>query len=445
MGGDFNCYASRLDKFLVSKSVSEKTSVCEKVPGPDGLTVEFYNCFWDLLGPKCVEVANKCFEDEELTETMKCSVTRILFKKGDRKNLKNWRPISLLNVDYKIVSKVLSFRLCKVLDSIIDPDQTCSVPGRTIASNLHTLRDILDYIERTDETGILISLDQGKAFDRVNRKFLLDLLEKYGFGSDFKKWITTLYKDANVRVIVNGFLMDRVDLRRGVQQGDSLSPLLYVQCVEALARQIRDNPSIEGFLLPGAKGLQYKVGLYAGDTTSFVKNYRSLVHLFKSVRIYELGSGARLNLSKTEAMWLGAWRSRTDQPLGLTWVSKIKILGVFFGEKVEKDNWEPKLKKLESHLNLCKGRSLSLVGRALLINALGLSKLNYLATTLIVPDWVKTLANGSLGIVDFSKKSNALKISSVAKLIQDPNAKSFFLLKYFWEGGWRASVGSGPF
>ena len=227
-----------------------------------------------------------------------------------------------------------------------------------IASNLHALRDILDYIERTDETGILIiSLDQETAL------FL-----------DFKKWITNLYKDANMRVILNGLLTDRVDLRRGVRQGDSLSPLLYVLCVEALACQIKNNPSIKGFLLPGAKGLQYKVGLYADDTTSFVKNYRSLVNLFKSVRIYELGSGARLNLSKTEAMWLGAWRSKTDQPLGLTWVSKIKILGVFFGEKVEQDNWEPKLKKLESHLILWKRRSLPLVRRALLINTLGLSK-----------------------------------------------------------------------
>ena len=176
-----------------------------------------------------------------------------------------------------------------------------------------------------------------------------------------------------MQIIVNVFLTERVDLRRGVRQGDSLSPLLYVLCEEALEFQIRDNPDIEGFLLPGAKGLQYKVGQYADDTTSFVKDYRSLVHLFKSVHIYGLGSGEKLNLSKTEAMWLGAWRSRTDQPCGLTWVTKMKCLGVFFGENVEQDNWLPKLKKLESHLNLWKRRSLSLVGKALLVNALGLS------------------------------------------------------------------------
>ena len=254
-----------------------------------------------------------------------------------------------------------------------------------------------------------------------------------------------------MQIIVNGFLTERLDLRKGVRQGDSLSPLLYALCMEALACQIRNNSDIEGFLLPGAKGLRYKVGQNADDTTSFVNDYRSLVHLFKSVHIYELGSGAKLNFSKTEDMWLGAWRTRTDEPLGLTWVTKMKILGVI-GENVEQDNWLPKLTKLESNLNLWKRRSLSLVGRALLVNALGLRKLNYLANILTVPDWVKTKINGiiwpfvwnkkfepvarlacycssmngSLGIVDFINKSQALKISSVAKILQDPHAKWFF-------------------
>ena len=253
-----------------------------------------------------MEVVNTCFGEEELADSVKSSVTRVLFKKGDRKDLKNWRAISLVNVDYKIGSKVLSSRLSKVLDTIIDPDQTCSIPGRSISSNLHTLRDILDYIDRTDETGILISLEQEKPFDRVNRTFFLNLLENYGFGPDFKQWIRTLFKGANMRVIVNDFLTDRVELRRGGRQGNSLSPLLYVLCVETLACQIRNNPDIEGFLLPGAKGLHYKVGQCADDTTSFVKNYRLLLSLFNSVKIYELGSGAKLNLSKTEAIWLGA-------------------------------------------------------------------------------------------------------------------------------------------
>ena len=145
-----------------------------KAPGPDGLSVEFYAKFWDRLGPYLCRVLNACFRAGEMCESMKTSNTRVIFKKGDRKDLKNWRPISLLNVDYKICSKVLSLRLSKVLEFIVDPDQTCSVPGRRITSNLHILRDVLDHIDRTNETGILISLDQEKAFDRVNRTFLLD-------------------------------------------------------------------------------------------------------------------------------------------------------------------------------------------------------------------------------------------------------------------------------
>ena len=116
-----------------------------KSPGPDGLPVEFYKCVWDLLGPLLLRVANQCFQSNSLCDSMKGSVTRLLFKKrGDRRDLKNWRPISLLNVDYKIISKVITTRLSCVLDTIVDPDQTCSVPGRAIVSNSVLLRDVLD-------------------------------------------------------------------------------------------------------------------------------------------------------------------------------------------------------------------------------------------------------------------------------------------------------------
>ena len=165
--------------FALKKMNSNKAS------GPDGLSVEFYVKFWDRLGPYLCRVLYAYYHAGEMCESMKTSNTCVIFKKGDRKNLKNWRPISLLNVNYKICSKVLSLCLSKVLEFIIDPDQPCSVPGRKITSNLHILRDVLDYIDRTNETGILISLDQEKAFDRVNRTFLLNLLSLSVFVHPF--------------------------------------------------------------------------------------------------------------------------------------------------------------------------------------------------------------------------------------------------------------------
>ena len=116
------------------------------------------------------------------------------------------------------------------------------------------MSDILDHIELTRECAILVNLDQEKAFDRANRSFLLDVLRSYGFGHDFCHWISsTFYHGA--------------PLERGVRQGDPLSPLLYVLCVEVLANLNRRSPEISGFHLPGAKGQQARVRLYADDTT----------------------------------------------------------------------------------------------------------------------------------------------------------------------------------
>ena len=303
-----------------------------KSPGPDGFSTEFYCRFWDSLGPLLLKVANECFDDGSLCDSMKGSATRLIYKKrGNIKDLKNWRPISLLNVDYKIISKAITSRLSRVLASIVDPDQTCSVPGRSISSNVVLIRDVLSYIERTDETAILVSLDQEKAFDRVDRSFLKDLLVCFGFGPDFCRWVSVFYNGAYTRLILNGWLTADIPLRRGVRQGDPLSPLLYILCVETLACHIRNCPEVRGFLLPGARGRQAKVRVYADDTTAILKDFRSLFQLFALISVYEKGSGAKLNLSKTEAMWLGAWKNRTDEPLGLTWVKKMKILGVIFG------------------------------------------------------------------------------------------------------------------
>lgn len=161
-------------------------------------------------------------------------------------------------MDYWICSKAISLSLASVLECIVNADQTCSVPGRSISSNVILLRDCLHYIEQTDETGILISLDQEKAYDRVNRSFMFKLLEHFGFGPFFVNFIRTLYNGANTWILVNDSLSKPVFLRRGVRQGDALSPLLYVLCVEVLACKIRASENIKGYLLPGARGLQFK-------------------------------------------------------------------------------------------------------------------------------------------------------------------------------------------
>ena len=147
----------------------------------------------------------------------------------------------------------------------------------------------------------LSQFDQKKAFDRVTRIFLLQLFEVYGFLPDFSRWVFTLY-NAFMQIIINDHLSSKVCLQHRVRQCDPLSPLLYVLCVEVLASLIRLSPEIEGFLLPGAQ-----CPAFCQDVFPVLKNLKSLGALLSLVDLYEKGTGAKLNKSKTEAMWLGAW------------------------------------------------------------------------------------------------------------------------------------------
>ena len=128
----------------------------------------------------------------------------VLYKKNDRLETKNWRPISLLNVNYKIATRAISGRLLAVIGKVVGTDQTCGVPGRTISENLSFIRDLIEYVEREDLSVALLSLDQEKAFDRVDWGFLLRTLERFNFGPGFCSWIKLFYTDVESAVVING-------------------------------------------------------------------------------------------------------------------------------------------------------------------------------------------------------------------------------------------------
>ena len=118
---------------------------------------------------------------------------------------KNWRPISLLNVDYKLCARTLAGRLLKVIHHVVAPDQTCGVPGRYIGENVALLRDVAQYANDLNIPVAILSLDQEKAFDRVHWHFLFSTLQKMGFGPSFIRWVELLYSDIRSSVIINGY------------------------------------------------------------------------------------------------------------------------------------------------------------------------------------------------------------------------------------------------
>ena len=222
-----------------------------KSPGLDGLPAEFYLAFWEVLDSDLAEVFNASLDSRSLPFSQSDALILLIFKKGDRLEHKNWRPISLLNVDYKLCARVLAGRLLKVIHQIVAPDQTCAVPGCFIGENVALLRDVSTHAFETGTPLAILSLDQEKAFNRVDWGFLLAVLRLMGFGPSYIRWVKLLYTDIRSAILVNGYISDCFYPSRGVHQGCSLSPLLYVLTMEVLAVNIRAHPDIVGLCLPG--------------------------------------------------------------------------------------------------------------------------------------------------------------------------------------------------
>ena len=289
-----------------------------KSPGCDGLTNAFYLKFFHLFGDVLCEVINLAYENGELSETQKQSYITLICKDETRANeMKCYRPISLLNIDYKIISKIITIRLGNVLPKIIGIDQTCSVKGRSIFDNLHLIRNVIDYVDQKNLGASFICLDQEKAFDRVSRSYMLDTLTAFGFNENFLKWIKLLYNDISSSVIVNNHISDTFPIKRGVRQGCSLSMPLYVICFEPFAHKIRNLDDIKGIKLPGSSS-EVKLSLYADDSTALLTSDSSIRKYFYWVKLFGQVSGAKINYEKSKGMYLGKWKTRSDHPFGIS-------------------------------------------------------------------------------------------------------------------------------
>jgi hypothetical protein len=258
-----------------------------KSPGYDGFPAEFYKTFWHVLEKDFEELAYEIlFVEKNTSRSMKKSIISLIPKQGDLTKCKNWRPISLIGADYKIITKALALRLAKVMGKIIEPNQTCGIPGRNIFSNLHLIRDLIDYAEFKKLPSFILTIDQEKAFDKVDRAFLLQILRKFNLGENFVSFINTLYSDVSATVLNCGFLSTSFLTERGVRQGDPLSLLLYVFVAEALALVIRADSRIEGFPLPGTRK-PLKLQQYADDSNFFAKDVKCVRYFFENLKLFE--------------------------------------------------------------------------------------------------------------------------------------------------------------
>ena len=392
VGGDWNVTLENIDK-------------------RGGYTAEFYKQFFSLLGQDLTDSLNAAFESGEMSVSQRRGVITLIPKEdSDELLLSNWRPITLLNVDYKIASKVIAKRIERVLPYLIHPDQTGFMKGRYIGQNIRLINDILRQTELQKIPGILLLLDFQKAFDTLDWSFIQKTLDLFNFGNVIKRWITTFYKNSESCVMNNGFCTNNFKLSRGVRQGCPLSPYLFILAAEVLATKVRQEQSVKGLNIFGN---EFKISQFADDTSALCDSLSSVKNLIGIVDEFGKFSGLKLNTSKTKAIWLGPWRDREDEPFNLKWTKKpVRTLGIFvsYDENGNKErNFTINARNLNTSLDIWRSRYLTLFGRVLIIKSLGIPHLVYSSSMLETPP--ETISSVTTSLFDFiwRKKPDKIK------------------------------------
>ena len=363
-----------------------------KSPGLDGYSAEFFKIFWPQLGHFFLECINECFINNCLTDSMTQGLITCLPKPGKPRNLiKNWRPISLLNTTYKIISSVLTTRLRKVLNRIISREQKGFLEGRSISDCTRIMYDLIFGCEQFNIDGLILLVDFEKAFDSLSWDFIRKTLANFNFGENFTKWITLFQEKSNSRVILNGHLSQPFPLHRCCHQGDHISPYLFILCSEYLTLAFKHTNTIEGITIHNK---EHRISQYADDTSAFLKaTEQNLKNSLKIMDWFYRKSGLKINYSKTKVIRLGPIRE-TDRRFcrenNLEWVSTFTALGIEYNTldmaNITELNILLKIDSMKKLIQLWMGRNITPVGRITVFKSLVLSKIIHLLQSLPSPN-----------------------------------------------------------
>ncbi len=369
-----------------------------KSPGLDGITTEFYQEFWPLIGNLLVNVYNESYENGNLSDSQRKSVMALIFKDGKRDDIANYRPISLTNVDYRILAFSLAERMQHVMNNIISTDQSAYIKRRYMGTNIRLVSDIIEYYDITNKSGLLLMLDFKKAFDSIEWSFMFKSLQFFNFGPSFIRWIETIYHKPVACVKNNGFISNCFGISRGIRQGCPVSALLFVICVEILGTKIRTCKSLQGFHF-GYEQKPAKITQYADDGILFLNNKTEVCSAINILETFGQLSGLILNKDKCQGFWLGKDKllQQNCTLFGIKWPYQFRCLGVYLGYDIERNilkNFVEKVNSMELILKQWEKRDLSLFGRVQIIKTYAVSKIVLPATVMCVPvEIVKRIQN----------------------------------------------------
>ena len=423
-----------------------KTSPKHRAPGLDGLPHEFYQATAEIIGPTLVTVFNEQLTRGDLIESGKTGVTRLIPKVEGIPTIQQLRPITLLNCDYKLMSKVLATRLNKILPNLLTSSQLCSRKNRTILSGVSDIISGLEYMkENRTRKGYILSLDAYKAFDKANVKLIYRIMEKMEFSPTFISWIKAMHTDAGTHLIL-GKLSRRIEVPLSLRQGDNVAMPLFLIAMEPLLKTLDRN--LEGMEVGPTR---IKSMGYVDDVQVVSSKEEDLPRVAQVFKEFEALSGMVLSKAKTKILGLGQWRDKQDWIL--QWakpVDKMKAFGVTFQNtttKTLRESWKECQESIRKCMMAWGSRSIqTLQQKTFVISTYALSKLWYLGQVLPPPEGVlqevekicrkylwqgrlehlaweelwTSKAEGGLGIPNIRCKCDALMLRHTNKGIRDP-------------------------
>jgi hypothetical protein len=269
-------------------------------------------------------LVTQMLRDRQLSERQKQGVIVCIAKNARPHTPQEYRPITLLNTDYKILARMNAARVRPILSELLHTSQYFGVRENTIFDAVATVRDIIAYAEKTRSPLCVVTLDFKQAFDRISHKYLLTVLCSYGFDAGILECIIMMYENATLVIQANGQLSTAIPTQCGVRQGCPLSIILFVLCLTPLLYYLDER--LQGLRAHG-KQRKTTVIAYADDVSILVTSQEDVRIVRDAIACYEKANGATLNVAKSSALAVGTWDSLCDI-MGIPYSEEIKILGV---------------------------------------------------------------------------------------------------------------------
>lgn len=353
-----------------------------KAPGPNGLPVELYKRQASIITPPLLQMYEEAREQGRLPLDQREATIVVIHKPGKPTDqCSSYRPISLINMEAKVLAKVLAGRLVRVLPELIHTDQSGFMPRRSTRHNLRRLQGVLYMTEGVGEVETaLMALDASMAFDSIEWSYLFMVLEKFGFGPRFCSWVRLLYEQPLAKVRVNGIVSRTFSLRRGTRQGCPLSPLLFALALEPLAHWVRRDAAFWG--LASTDTWEEHISLYADDVLLYMaRPYHSIARILHIFDLFGSYSGYSINWGKSVIYPLsGPIPQIPSRCPAILAVDGFTYLGIYITRNISaffQNNLIPLVRKFASDVSHWRGLPLSLMGRAALFKMLALPRFLY--------------------------------------------------------------------